>query len=432
VTLKSIGLFLISDAGAIREVAREKASLFAGIVLVLSAGIAREYDQTYFFAEPHKYFEPLIISFFSCLIIYIFVAPLNRASVPENPDRPSGAPAPQSWIEFPQFLALFWMTAPIAWLYALPVERFLSPADAAKANIALLCIVAGWRVILMSRVISVLSKSSFSRALCSVLIPAAGLVFLASVGTSLSLIRLMGGMQYSPEETVIARAAEFGFGASLIVGFVTLIALATIKRSSEPGEPEAQVNGRFAVLELLIILVIWTGLAVYSQPKLAMSFEARRLLRDDPKALLAFLSQHSLKDFSPSHRLPPDPYGYAAFEELPQLFEAMDGSEAPWVRDHYLKYLKILLGQDSFYYQSFHRLAGVAKGLEQIPEGRKWALEHAAMLRQAIAKCMDRDYGPKKDLKDLTESLKRLGVLDDDTIIKLHSPEKEPAPSRSD
>lgn len=59
------------------------------------------------------------------------------------------------WKNYRAFLGLFWLTAPLAWLYAIPVERFLDPVAAVKANYALLGIVAAWRVLLMIRVAQV-------------------------------------------------------------------------------------------------------------------------------------------------------------------------------------------------------------------------------------------------------------------------------------
>lgn len=417
-TFKTIGRFLIGDASAIRDIAREKVALFAGAVLVLTAGIAREYDQTYFFSEPHKYFEPLFISVVSCFIVYLFVSPLNQAATATD----------SRWIEFGQFLALFWMTAPIAWLYAIPVERFLSPSDAARANIGLLCIVAGWRVILISRAISVLSKSSFARSLFSVLIPAAGLVFFASVGTSLSLIRLMGGMRYSPEESVIAAAAETGFGASIVVGLIAIVAMTIMKKSTEPVNPEEQIDGRFPLVALLIVLSFWIASAFYSQPKLRMSHEAQKLLRKDRKEFLAFLSRNSIREFSTSQRLPPDPYGYGAFHEIALVIESMDGTEAPWVREHYLKNLKTVLVEPSYEYINLTRITSVTQALERIPEGPNWASENLELLRPLIKYGWESSMNREQESKKLLSSLQGLGILDDDLIDKLAPPEREGVP----
>ena len=48
------------------------------------------------------------------------------------------------------------MTAPLAWIYAIPVERFLGAYEATQANLWMLGIVSVWRIVLMIRVVSVL------------------------------------------------------------------------------------------------------------------------------------------------------------------------------------------------------------------------------------------------------------------------------------
>src|SRR6185503_2799832 len=108
-------------------------------------------------------------------------------------------------------MAVFWMTAPIAWLYAIPVERFLDTYHAAQANIALLGIVSLWRVLLMSRIMAVLFEIHFLRALGWVLIAASleviVVVFLGafSSGTfSRSILAGMAGMRNVPEEALLS------------------------------------------------------------------------------------------------------------------------------------------------------------------------------------------------------------------------------------
>src|SRR4051812_17654529 len=85
---------------------------------------------------------PLVFSFFSGSFLYgLLIRGFAKSHLsPENRNETRWA----------TFMALFWLTAPIAWLYALPVERVLDPYRAAQANIALLSIVSLWRVLLMS------------------------------------------------------------------------------------------------------------------------------------------------------------------------------------------------------------------------------------------------------------------------------------------
>src|SRR5204862_7253608 len=116
---------MFGAASAIREVASNRAALWTGIVLVLLTGIARNYDQSYFLKTPMWLIGPLAFSFFSGTFLYgILVRGLARRHFPEGHQKGG------QWVTF---MAAFWMTAPIAWLYAIPVERFLNSYHAAQA-----------------------------------------------------------------------------------------------------------------------------------------------------------------------------------------------------------------------------------------------------------------------------------------------------------
>ena len=77
--------------------------------------------------------------------------------------------SPPFWKNYRAFLGLFWLTAPLAWLYAIPVERFLDPVAAVEANYLLLAIVATWRVLLMIRVAQVFTGRNVVSAILLVL-----------------------------------------------------------------------------------------------------------------------------------------------------------------------------------------------------------------------------------------------------------------------
>ncbi|MFM7555039.1 MAG: hypothetical protein ACKPAH_07045, partial [Verrucomicrobiota bacterium] len=115
------------------------------------------------------------------------------------------------------FMGLFWLTAPIAWLYALPVERFLDPLSATRANLALFGVVALWRVLLMARVIQVIQGASFIAGLVWVLVPACVEVMVISLMGFLQQIgSMMGGMRNSPEEDLLIQAFKGVFTAALV------------------------------------------------------------------------------------------------------------------------------------------------------------------------------------------------------------------------
>ena len=426
-TLKTVVQYLLGSEQAIREVARQKSSLWVGIVLVLTAGIAREYDQAYFFAEPHKFFEPLLISFFSAIVIFLFIFPLNVSTHPPGfTIKPGESIERPAWITFRQFLSLFWMMAPIAWLYAIPFERFLTPGASAEANITLLCIVAGWRVLLMARVASVLSTTPYARALFTVLLPSSFMVFIASVGTSMSLIRLMGGMRHSPEESVLAAASAVGVFASFVIGAFSLIAMAALKRSTLPATAEVQIDGKLPYVGLLAVLALWVGIAIYPQKQLAFNLTSERLARSNPKELLAFLSRHERNEFSPARRLPPDPYSYAALEQVPEIVMAMDGSEAQWVRRHYLDCLRVVLGQRMFSRYLHDKFLNVLQALSKLPEGGEWAVNNRDVIVNALEN--GNYHGVESNNTALLDALTKLGIVDAE-IKKLLTPE-EKAPAK--
>ncbi|MCL4729487.1 MAG: hypothetical protein KJ044_03485 [Planctomycetes bacterium] len=135
---------------------RARHLLWVGLVLVFSAALAREYDAEFIPRRPWIILVPLGASLVSSFLLFccLWGAAARR----------DGNRLP-FWRNYLPFLGLFWMTAPLAWLYAIPFERFLSPVDAIQANYALLGLVASWRVLLMIRVAQVwFGRSAFGSA----------------------------------------------------------------------------------------------------------------------------------------------------------------------------------------------------------------------------------------------------------------------------
>src|SRR5436190_1804978 len=123
--------FQFGGKAAIEAVARSRSALPTGIALVLLTGIARNYDQKFILESPLWLIGPLIFSFFSGTFLFAIVYwGFSRRHLGAAGTLPSSG-------QWRRFMALFWMTAPVAWLYAIPVERFLSSYRAAQANLTL-------------------------------------------------------------------------------------------------------------------------------------------------------------------------------------------------------------------------------------------------------------------------------------------------------
>jgi hypothetical protein len=88
------------------------------------------------------------------------------------------------------------LTSPPAWLYAIPVERFMSIESAAKVNAWFLAIVATWRVVLW--VLFLRRAAGFSRAETATMVAlplAAILTALATLNLEQAVFNLMGGIR---------------------------------------------------------------------------------------------------------------------------------------------------------------------------------------------------------------------------------------------
>src|SRR5262245_16117437 len=126
-TIKTLFEYLIGRESAIREIASDRRSLLIGFLFCFSAALARHYDGKYLLREPWFLFAPAGASILTSSILFLFL--YFATSVRARKVLPGFASS------YLSFLGLYWMTAPLAWLYGIPYERFLSEANAAQANI---------------------------------------------------------------------------------------------------------------------------------------------------------------------------------------------------------------------------------------------------------------------------------------------------------
>jgi len=373
VNLWTVLRFLFGNAGAIREVASNRAALWTGILLVLLTGIARNYDQTFFLATPMWLIGPLAFSFFSgSFLSLILVRGFARRHFPEENRRAK---------QWTTFMALFWMTAPVAWLYAIPVERFLpDPYHAAQANLALLAIVSLWRVLLMSRILSVLFEIHFVRALGWVLVAAAleviiVLFFGASFGGSLnrSILAAMSGMRNSPEQALLDSVLGLTWGWSWAVLFICLFALGLRHfQGTIPPLPQS-LPGKVPWVQLTTLTGFWVIVAIAPQKEQGRFVNHAELI--DKKAYseaLTYLGKHRLSDFPPGRRLEPNPYDYLVWNNLPPTIALLKPDSAPWVRHLYLNHLTAMTLHYHAGYESLTNVAAMLSAIERLPEGREW------------------------------------------------------------
>ncbi len=317
-------LYLFGHRGAIERIASTRHAWLIGAILVLTAGIARNYDHLDLLRQPEWFVGPFVASLVSIVFIFLWISGPLRLHKAGGYRRQVGT-----------FLILAWLTAPCAWLYAIPVESITDIMTATKWNIAFLGIVAFWRVAIIVRAVSVLTELSWVRTLPLVLAPAALEAMLGSFFKGLSLVGIMGGIRLPPETKLLVHAANttttvsfFLFITFLIVGFfVKGVAQKPLFR------PTAGTS-RSLIGTTLLIFLAWAAIAVPWHPQIANRYHLQQLIQQrDLAAAIAFASAKTRLDFPPHHDLPPIPSAWPDYELMEQL-----PPDAPaWLREAWIR-----------------------------------------------------------------------------------------------
>ena len=241
-------LFLAGHRGAIERIAATRRAWMIGAILVLSAGIARNYDHLDLLREPEWFIGPFLASAVSVVFIFLCIGGRLKLDAVGNYHRQWGT-----------FLTLAWMTAPCAWLHGIPVESMTDIITATKWNIAFLAIVSLWRVALMTRAVAVLTGVTSCRALALILAPAAFEMMVGSISKSMSLVQIMGGVRLPPHTKLLQEASHFATEASFWVLVVAVIACWSIKGVAVTplNRPSTAVAPRSAFMFAVAPVVAW-------------------------------------------------------------------------------------------------------------------------------------------------------------------------------
>ncbi len=367
--------FLIGDRQAILDIAADRQAVLVGGVFVLSAGIAREYDQEDLLHEPWYLLIPFAVSLVASFLLFCVSFGILKAK--------SAKPAPSFGAAYLMFLGLFWMTGPIAWLYVIPYERFLTPFQATSANLWTLGLVALWRVGLMIRVTSVLMNYPWFAA--------AGVVMLladveALIGLSFlpwPLLDMMGGLMMSDNESLKREAACLVLQAGIfslplwLIGFGYAL---TRKDLAWQGPLEQQSSSRFNGLMMLALasVLIWAPILPATQPAMMRKREVEALFEEGkiPEAL-AEMSRRDRSEYPLIWEPPP------LHAELQPKIEVVLGALgqqpiAPWVVDIYLHKVD-RIRTNRFQFHGTDAKKDLARKIALLPGGpemlKRWAAD---------------------------------------------------------
>jgi hypothetical protein len=342
--------FLIGRKQAIEEIAGNRKALLAGFLFCLSAALARHYDGKYLVREPWFLLAPAGASILTSSIL--FTAMYVIWSIKARRILSGSGSA------YLSFLGLYWMTAPLAWLYGIPYERFLNDVDAAEANVWTLAFVSIWRVVLISRACSVLLPCSFFASFSILGTFALGLVYVAINYARMPLVSFMGGVRVPPNVEPVVTAylivLFFGFFALLIGGLMMLVSLFVPGREwSLKAFHHAQGGtvSRGIVLLAAGVSLVFTASLPVTQREQRLRYEVEAAYNDGHMDdALQILASHRHSEFPPQWTPPPWPeYADGARDpKFVQLVEALQRRQAvpAWITVVYRQKAALYLGNN--------------------------------------------------------------------------------------
>ncbi len=336
--LRDLAAFLFAgDRDAIERLAQSRTALYVGALLVLTASIARNHDGIWIAAEWITLTHGIVISTINAVLLFMLFDMVAYCRGKGSPDLGRSLLA---------FLGLFWLTSPMAWLYAIPYEHMMPPEMAIQFNALTLALVSVWRVMLIARVMSVLWNESMVITTPLVLFYSNILVVIGSFTMPVPIIDFMGGLQHNDpaEETLLwinLMVRIMSCLALVITATLALVAAFCFKGSFTLALPSPMPTPKVSrgIIAMLLCAAVVMGLLLATfQPAQARRYEASRLLREDFGAGLAFMSRYERKDFPPIW----DPAPRRGYWETTPGIEAMRRGLAttkgvPWAREVFLE-----------------------------------------------------------------------------------------------
>ena len=350
ITVKTIVGFMLFRREAILQIASTQSARWLGLVFVLSAGFAREYDGEYLVAEPWHLVLPLAASIVGCIVLMLLLRVVAWFRQVRDV---------RTIVMFGALLNVYWMMAPMAWLYAIPFERFMDPGWATRSNLTLLGIVSVWRVTLMIRCVTVLYGASLLSATMPVMVFCLAMGYAALWLIPSPVFLIMGGIRLTESEDLILGMKMLLMAAGILTSPIWGIGYLIACSIKSPWKWQLLSDGdrnipvsRMAWMVGLASLVIWAPILPWTQTEQRLRWKAERMLFSGSIEELCKLTREKSERHFPPHWDPPPRLSYG--EKRPALLRTsaaiISYDPADWFWQRYVDKIERSTSGHSFHY----------------------------------------------------------------------------------
>ena len=335
--------FLLGQRSSIQRLLNSPNILWYATFLVFTAAVAREYDAVSLADRPWDLLGPFAASILLCTLIFVLVnICLAMAKRPSN----------KLLADYKTFLSGYWLTAPLAWLYAVPIEIMADEVTSLRFNLTALSIVSIWRVLLFSRVLSIIYALPFLYALAWVLVPCMAIAFYFLVSAILPMVSIMGGIRMTQTQAILFAyqnsVLAIIFYSAVPVIIVCLYGIVrirkTAKAANEKNQSAPQELKRTVWLVPIAALLALAGGAGFFQPRLWQAERIDGMLRQGEfAAAIEKLESSNRKDFPETWDPPPqftrnarrvDYRAETSEIQLSELIKALEQARpSTWIND---------------------------------------------------------------------------------------------------
>ena len=410
--LSTIPAYLVGNRRAILEIAADRMHLGIAALLVLSAALARNYDRVSLLDEPWRLAGPFVASLVISGPLFLTVYICARLK---------GMKSPGMIRAYLSFLTLYWMTAPMAWLYGIPYERFCSPPAAISANLWTLALVSAWRIALMTRVVSVVFTSPISAALSLVMLVADIAALISAPPCPASGHQRDGRSPRTTGDRICGAPGQslvLGLAANLVgTGLDRCEVLKHPPRMDGSAAPDRPGNVLATLAFAVSVPSAWAALLPFTQPEQRLSRRVEQVYRSTgPAAALALISAHSRAAFPPDWQPPPrTSSGDPPTNEVLDTLEALaDHPHPDWLGDIYTQRFRDRVHYDAYRWPNelltghAVRLAAILSKLREGPEMAR-SLQDDPYLPHFTIRLGDKPETIPKEERAALETLRRLG-----------------------